>query len=446
MSEGKDLTKGNLLSNMVKFCLPLLFTNLLNSIYNIVDGIWIGRLVGDNGLAATTNCWPIILAAGSVFTGVTVTTSVLVAQHFASKDREKIKEIITPMYIISLIMGILTSLTVILTEDFWFNLFNTPLEIRNDAKSYLTCYSIGFIFDFVAFTAIEGIRAIGNSKTPLFILAITEIINIILDPIFIKLGYGVKGAAIATAISMLILLIISFMYTRKSELLKFNRKYLIFKKEFLKKVSSLGIPMIAQQLFAICTIMLEVNVSNSLGIIGASTYAIVSKFQEVVWVIGNSMNQLLTVVVGQFIGKKEYNRVKEAIKNGLKLGIIPMSITAIFVVFFSGIFARVFTENKDVLKEAVGYMHIVGIGYTLVPICQVLYGFILGCGKTKYAFVASVSASITEIVLILIINNKFVNKEFMALGIGISSWYIVEIALFAIYYYSKRWMKESYKL
>ena len=158
------------------------------------------------------------------------------------------------------------------------------------------------------------------------------------------------------------------------------------------------------------------------------------------------MNQLLTVVVGQFIGKKEYNRVKEAIKNGLKLGIIPMSITAIFVVFFSGIFARVFTENKDVLKEAVGYMHIVGIGYTLVPICQVLYGFILGCGKTKYAFVASVSASITEIVLILIVNNKFVNKEFMALGIGISSWYIVEIALFAIYYYSKRWMKESYKL
>ncbi len=80
MQEGTDLTNGNLFNNMLKFSIPLLITNLLSSMYNIVDGIWIGRLIGDTGVATTTNCWPIILVASSILTAVTVTTSVMVSR------------------------------------------------------------------------------------------------------------------------------------------------------------------------------------------------------------------------------------------------------------------------------------------------------------------------------------------------------------------------------
>ena len=442
MLEGKDLTKGNLFSNMIKFCLPLLITNLLDSIYNIVDGIWIGKLVGDEGLAATTNCWPIILVAFSFFAGVTVTTSIIVSQHFASKDREKIKEVINPLYIISVIMGIITATLLIFTENFWFNLFNTPVEVIQDAKAYITIYLIGFIFNFIGFTMISGIRAIGNSKTPLKILAITEITNIILDPILIKLGFGVKGAAIATAVSMLILLVLSYLCIRKSDLLKFDKKYLKFEKKFLKQVSILGIPMIIQQVTTIFTIMLEVNISNSLGVVGGSTYGIVSKFQEVVWVLGNAINELITVVVGQFVGKNEFNRIKDVMKNGIKLVVLPIILIGLFVIFCSEVFARVFTSNLLVISSSIEYMHIVGIGYTFVPLCQMLYGFVLGLGNTRFSFITSITATITEIIVVLYLNNT-THRVFFSLGVGITMWYAVEIAIFAIYYISKRWYKAS---
>ena len=118
MSDGKDLTDGNLFSNMIKFCLPLLITNILNSIYNIVDGIWVGQLLGYSGLSAITNCWPILLGAYAVLAGVTVTTTIMVSQCFTSEKKEKIKDIITPLYAISALTGIITTLVFILSELF----------------------------------------------------------------------------------------------------------------------------------------------------------------------------------------------------------------------------------------------------------------------------------------------------------------------------------------
>ena len=440
MSEGKDLTQGNLLKNMVRFCLPILLTNLLNSIYNVVDGIWVGRLVGDEGLAATTNCWPIMLLSYSFLSGITVSISVLVAQHFSSTNKDKIKEIVTPMYVISLIVGIFAAILLIFTKDFWFKLFKTPTQIMDSAKGYITIYLLGYIFDFLAFTILEAVRATGNSKSPLSILVFTEIVNIILDPIFIKLGFGVKGAAIATVISMLISFILSCIYIRKSELLKFRINNLKFSKELLLKVSKLGIPMIVQQQLTLTTIMLEVNISNSMGIEGGSTYGISSKFQEVVWIIGNTINSLITVVVGQFVGKKEFDKMKDVMKNGLKIALVPMGATIIFLIFFSENFSRIFTENDKVIAMTTNYMYFVGFGYAFVPICQLLYGFILGIGNTRFTFVTSVIASIVEIIAILILNNM-THKVFMSLGIGISLWYVAEIFIFAIYYYSKKWLK-----
>lgn len=129
MQEGTDLTNGNLFNNMLKFSIPLLITNLLSSMYNIVDGIWIGRLIGDTGVATTTNCWPIILVASSILTAVTVTTSVMVSQRYSSKEKQEIKNVITSLYIISIILGVITSGILILSLDFWLDIFNTPTEI-----------------------------------------------------------------------------------------------------------------------------------------------------------------------------------------------------------------------------------------------------------------------------------------------------------------------------
>lgn len=108
--------------------------------YNIVDSIWISKLIGDEGVAITTNAWSLILFASSILAGVQILASVFVAQSYVNKDKNKIKEVITPIYIISIIVSIITSLGLILTQNFWLKLFNTPPEVFEGTKTYITIY------------------------------------------------------------------------------------------------------------------------------------------------------------------------------------------------------------------------------------------------------------------------------------------------------------------
>ncbi|MBO5398494.1 MAG: MATE family efflux transporter [Clostridia bacterium] len=440
--EGKDLTQGNLLSNMINFCIPLLITNLLNSLYNIVDGIWVGRLIGEKGVASVTNCWPIILAASSILSAISVTASIMVANKFASKEREKIKEIITPIYIVAILLGLITSGFLIVTLNMWLKILNTPEEILLMSKQYLVIYLIGYIFNFFAYTIVESIRATGNSKAPLVLLTLTNIINIILDPIFILIGLGIIGAALASSVAMICELVISLIYiSKRTKLLKFNKKYMKLKKNFLKEVGKIGFPMMFAELSTIFTIILEVYLSNSLGVIGSSAYGIVSKLQSFLYTLGTSIKSMMTVIVAQFIGKGAFDQLNKVMKNGVKIIIVPTVIIAIFLVFCSRWFCSIFTTNEQVIEMSIEYLSIVGIAFVLIPICLLLMGFVLGTGNTKYSFITLFIASVVEFVVVLLIQCNY-NKPLLALGVSILAWYVTDMIFCTVYYFSKKWRKE----
>lgn len=440
--EEKDLTKGNLLRNMIKFCIPLLITNLLNSMYNLIDGIWVGRLVGDEGFATVTNCWPITLVMSSILSGIAVTTSVMVAQRFTSTKKENIRNIITPIYVVSFLIGIVSSFVLIITLNSWLQFLNTPEEIRFMSKIYLIIYLIGYIFNFLAYTIVEAIRAMGNSKIPLFLLTVTNLVNIILDPIFIKMGFGVAGAAIASAIAMIFELVISLIYIHKKvELLKFNRKLMKMTKAFLKEFFKIAFPMIFAELSTIFTIMIEVYVSNLLGVIGSSSYGIVSKLQSFFYILGASVKGLITVVVAQFIGKKALEQLPNVMKNGLKIIAIPTLLIIFFLLFFSKWFCTIFTTSQEVIETAISYLHIIGYAFILIPLCQMLIGFVLGTGNTKFTFISFFASSIIEIIILFIIEHYY-HTPFVALGISIIMWYITNILLCTCYYFSNQWKRK----
>lgn len=439
--EGKDLTQGNLFSNMVKFCIPLLITNLLNSMYNIVDGIWIGRLVGDDGVAAVTNCWPITLIASSILSGIAVTASVMVAQRFTSTEREGIKNIITPIYIVAILLGLATSGILIISIDLLLKLLNTPNEILTMSKQYLIIYLIGYVFTFFAHTIISSIRATGNSKAPLVLLTLTNIVNIILDPIFISMGFGVVGAAIATAVAMIFELAINLIYINtKTKLLKFDKKFMKLKKEFLSEVLKLGIPVMFAELSTILTIMMEVYISNALGVVGSSAYGIVSKLQSFFYVLGESIKTMMTVVVAQFIGKNDFNDMTKVMKNGLKIIGVTTILIAMFLIFCSRWFCSIFTMNEEVIESAIIYLRVVGIAFVLIPLCQMMLGFVLGTGNTRFSFITLFIASIAEIIILLVIQGNYM--PLIALGISIIAWYIITNVMCIGYYFSNKWKKE----
>lgn len=273
--EGKDLTKGNLLKNMLYLLIPLLLTNLLNSIYNIVDGIWVGNLVGEAGVSAITNSFPIITIIRSIGYGVFTAVSIIVAQYYGAKKFEKIKDLLGTVYLISIIIGVISIIGIYLTSNIWLNLLNTPKEVFEVTKQYLLINIIGLLFNMILTDIIMALRAIGNTKIPLAFVTITSILNIILDPIFIKMGMGVTGTAVATTISIFIGLIISIIYVnKKSKLLNIEFNYLKLKKENIKQIIKLGLPITFEEIFLAIVAVFSVGISNQAGIIGSAAYGI----------------------------------------------------------------------------------------------------------------------------------------------------------------------------
>lgn len=440
--EGKDLTKGNLLKNITILIIPLLLTNLLNSIYNIVDGIYVGNLVGEDGVSAITNCYPLTLIIQSISVGLTISTSVLVSQYYGAKDNEKVKSVMGVSYILTIIVGIITAILMILTSQLWLKLLNTPTEIFDMTKKYLIIYVIGFIFNFILTIIMEALRAIGNSKIPLVFVGISTTINLILDPILINLGLGVAGAAIATVIAMITGTIVALIYVnKKSELLKVDFKYLKLEKEYVKQFFKTGIPVILEEWFIAGIILLEVNISNATGVIGSASYGVVSKLKQVVMVIGASFKTMATVTVGQFIGNKQVKESVKVMKEGLKVVIAPTILIILVVFAFPRQFCQIFVSSEEVITTAMLYLSVVGMSHILLPTRQLLHGFIVGTGHTKFVLFSATLASVVEIITILTLRSKGVDN-LVSLGIGILLWVLIEMILNIIYYFSKKWQKE----
>ena len=440
--EGKDLTKGKLLKNMTILLIPLVMTNLLNSIYNIVDGIWIGNLIGENGVSAITNCYPLTLIVASIATGLAVATSVLVSQYYGAKEEEKLKSVMGVAYITTFIIGIVTAILMIATSTIWLKILNTPKEILDVTRQYLIIYVIGFIFNYLLTIIMEALRAIGNSKVPLVFVGITTTINLILDPILIKLGLGVVGAGIATLVAMFIGAVIAVLYVnRKSELLKVNFKYLKFNKEYIKPFFKTGLPVIIEEWFIAGVILLEVNISNATGVIGSASYGVVSKLEQVVMVIGASFKTMATVTVGQFIGNKQVKESVKVMKQGLKIVLIPTILIILIVFVFPKQFCKIFVSSEDVIAIAIMYLSVVGISHILLPTRQLLQGFILGTGHTKFVLFTSTLASIVDVITIIILRNTNIDN-LVALGIGILLFVVTKIVLETIYFFSNKWQQE----
>ncbi len=440
--EGKDLTKGNLLKNMAVLLIPLVLTTLLNSIYNIIDGIWIGNLIGEDGVSAITNCYPLTILVTAIANGIAIATSILVSQYYGAKENEKIKAIVGVSYLSTIIISIITILIMIITSNAWFKILNTPSEILNITKQYLTIYLIGFVFNFLLTVIMEELRAIGNSKVPLVFVGISTAVNIVLDPILIKLGLGVAGAAIATVIAMMVGTIVGIIYVNKnSTLLKIDFKYLKLNKEYINQLLKIGIPVVIEEWIISAVILLEVNVSNATGVVGSASYGVVSKLEQVIMVIGGSFKTMESVTVGQFIGNGSIKEAKDAMKQGLKLALIPTVLIILIVFVFPRQFCKIFVSSEEVIQTSIMYLSVVGMAHILLPTRQLLHGFIVGTGHTKFALVSAIIASIVEVITIVALREIGVNN-LIALGIGILLWVLVKIISNTIYYFSNRWQKE----
>lgn len=444
---GKDLTESKVSSTLITLLVPILLSNTLNVVYNIVDSIWIGNIIGPLGLSAVAVSFPITLMMGSFAFGVNMANGVIVSQYYGAKDYNTVSHVIK----VSTTLGVIILFTVgslmfIFAKKILI-IMNTPKDALDMAVIYLRITIIGLPFTYSYFFISSILRAVGDSVRPLIFLIVSSIVNIILDPILIK-GFfiipamGLKGAAIATVISQCISVLISTSYLKiKNSFIKINPFIFTFDINITKKIMKLAIPISSNQFIVAFGWLIITRLISSFGDAASATVAIVNRVESLfIMPIGALGNAVMTMSA-QNIGANKFDRIKEIFKNGIVIGIIISSVMSIFSIVNPHLLINMFTKDLEVFEYSKSYIYTIMPIFIFYSIMFVCNGVINGAGKTIVIMIFSTSTTlILRTILAYALSEKFALVGIWA-SMGIC--YIIN-TLFSLYYYkSNKWQKNS---
>ena len=373
-----DFIHGNTKRCLMTMALPMLAAMFLNMMYNLVDSLWIGNLLGETAYAALTNSTPIILILTSVAMGATNGVSILISQAIGAKNREKAESLITTSFCAAVAFSLLIT---VLLEAFLpsiLNALHTPSETYAMAHSYLAVYSLGYlsIYLYLYFTAV--LRSFGDTLFQAIAMLASTILNAILDPIFIR-RIGFRGAAIATLLSQAFCLLFMLIYLRKKKL--FALKISAFDLRELLPILQKAIPAVLQQSIpAISTTFLTALVS-AYDIAAIAAYGVTGKLETILFYPAMALNMVLTTIIGQCTGGGRYNRARDYLKCAMGYGCGLLAILSLLIIGFSKSLSGLFVKSDSVAAIVQTYFRIISIGYILNTITNCCLGALNGMGK-----------------------------------------------------------------
>ncbi|WP_165004188.1 MULTISPECIES: MATE family efflux transporter [unclassified Enterococcus] len=388
----RDLTKGSPAKLILMFTVPLLIGNVFQQFYNMVDMIIVGQTLGKNALAAVGSTGSLTFLIIGFAQGLTAGLSIITAQRYGAKDYRGLKKSFATSVLISLVVTlILTVLSLVFIRPM-LQLMQTPPEILDQAQTFISIILVG-IFASVSFNLLSNvIRALGDSRTPLFFLIIAVIINVVLDLIFILyFGMGVEGAAFATVIAQISSSVLCLFYIKKKiPLLQLRKKDFKFEKEEFRVHLNVALPMAFQSsIIAVGAIVLQAAL-NSLGTDVVAAQAAAGRIDQFATQPMMSFGIAMATFTAQNYGAKEYGRILQGVRQTLLMSGGFSLLAGAVVIFFGHSFVQLFvspTESK-VFDLAQTYFNINGSLYWILAALFILRYTLQGLGQSKVPTIA----------------------------------------------------------
>ncbi|MGL4664508.1 MAG: MATE family efflux transporter, partial [Clostridium butyricum] len=345
----KDMTSGNPVKLIIIFSIPLLIGNVFQQFYSMVDTIIVGRYLGVDALAAVGNTGSMAFLINGFIVGLTSGFSIMVAQKFGAKDEEGLKKAVSSSIILSAAAVIIITIISILSSKFLLNLMNTPANIIDDSLKYINIIYSGTIA-VLGYNMISSIlRALGDSKTPLYFLIVSSVLNIILDLVFIvNFSMGVSGAAYATVISQGISAILCLVYTLKRyKILRLKKEDFKVEKSMFRNHLKIGIPMALQFSITAIGIMIVQGALNVFGSVVIASYTAASKVLQIVMQPAITLGVTMATFCGQNLGAKQYTRIKKGVRKCSEISIITSVVAAVILILGGKYFVGLFIDNPS---------------------------------------------------------------------------------------------------
>lgn len=389
-----DMTKGNPVKLILLFSIPLLIGNVFQQFYSMVDTIIVGRFVGVDALAAVGATGSMVFLVNGFATGLTSGFAVLVSQKFGAKDENGLRKAVASAVTLTVISVIVVTLVSLIGAKPLLKLMNTPENIMGDAHTYIKII-YGGVVATVAYNLIASIlRALGDSKTPLYFLIVSSVLNVILDLVFIiNFKMGVAGAAYATIISQGVSAILCLIYTyKKFVILRLKKEDFNVKRKYYHKHLKIGIPMALQFSITSIGIMTVQAALNVFGSIVIASYTAASKALQLVMQPAITFGVTMATYCGQNLGAKEYGRIKEGVKECTKISIITSIIAGAVLIFLGKYFVMMFISNPDaeILKYAQQVLDISAIFFIPLGLIFIYRNALQGIGDSFVPMMAGV--------------------------------------------------------
>lgn len=443
---GRDFTTGSIPRHLLVFSLPMLTGNLLQTAYNIIDTIWVGKYVGPEAVGASAASFPIIFILIALSSGATIATTILVSHYFGAKEFEDLKKVVDTSYFLGFFISASFTIIGVLFSGKILQIMNTPAEIIDLARSYLIITLSGFCFTYFGFLIPSILRGIGDTVTPLIFLATGVVLNCILDPLFIiGIGpipkLGLQGAAYASVFSQAVVFICSVVYlNRKNHLTSLKFKTIKFDRYFALQIFKIGLPSIVQQsLISIGNAFITTFV-NAFGVNAIAAFGAASRIDSIAFMPAMSLGMASSAITGQNLGAKKPERVYEVFKWGIIMTISITAMISLFALIFPEQLISLFVSDKNVIELGKGYLRIVSFSYVFFAVMFISNGIINGSGHTFVTMVFS----LVSLWLIRVPLSATLPKH----GFGIKGIWISIVVSFAtvmtisiIYFLSGKWKK-----
>lgn len=380
-----SMTEGVIWKQMLLFFFPLLLGTFFQQLYNTVDAMIVGRFVGKEALSAVGGTTGVILNLflGS-FVGLSSGATVIIAQFFGAGKSKEVHETVGTAYALSIAAGIAITIAGILLSPAMLHAMNTPADIYDGALIYMRIFFLGMTVNLIYNMGAGILRAVGDSKRPLYYLIIACVLNAALDILFVyTFKMGVAGAAIATVICQLIsavlvtraLLTATDSYRLETRCIRLNGWY-------LKRIVQIGIPAAVESLtYSFSNVIIQTAI-NYFGTDTIAAWTAYGKIDVVFWMIMNSFGIAITTFTGQNFGAGKKDRVRSGIRQGTLLILISTLFLCGFLLLCGGAVLNIFTTDSDVLSIGSHIIHfLVPLFFTYTGV-QVFSSSLRGLGNT----------------------------------------------------------------
>lgn len=436
MEKNHNFTQGAILMPLVKFAIPMLMAMLLQSAYGAVDLMVVGQFALPLDVSAVSTGTQIMMSLTVLVTGAAMAVTILLGQYIGQGRPDRAGEVVGTGICLFVIMTLVMTFFSMLFANQIAAILRAPADAFARTVSYVRICCAGFVF-IISYNVLGSIfRGVGDSVMPLISVAIASVFNIAGDLLFVaKMGLGASGAALATVMAQAFSVMLSMIIIKRRPLpFRLHRSMIKIDRDLLKRIISLGSPIVLQDLLVSFSFMFIMAITNSRGVITSAGVGVAEKLCAFIMLVPSAYSQAVSAFVAQNIGAGKPDRARKALRYGIVTSVAIGVVIAYFSYFHGDLMAAIFSKDARVIDAAWLYLKAYSIDTIMVSFLFCFIGYFNGCGKTFFTMVQGVFTSFAIRIPFAYFVSRVPGSTIFHIGIATPMSSFVRVMMCVVYY------------